>query len=144
MTERNILGVGLLRETGVIRDQELNRFSFNVNIDHKMSERIKVGFTSFNTMLRSNRLGTNAYGPATRLGPLLNLIMMMVRLILNRQVQQGVDDQQISPLTSIGNDDLIKAFQRRYQFQHNFYGEVKIINGSEIQEHIWLWMVTNL
>ena len=67
------------------------------------------------------------------LAPCLSHIMMMGLLILNRQVQQGVDDQQINPLTSIGNDDLIKAFQRRYQFQHNFYGELKILKDLKFR-----------
>src|SRR6185503_16628569 len=34
-------GVGYYRETGITSDQVLDRFSFNVNLDHKMSERIK-------------------------------------------------------------------------------------------------------
>jgi TonB-linked SusC/RagA family outer membrane protein len=63
-------GLGYYNETGIIHDQNLNRYTFNVNIDHKVSDRIKVGFTSFNTLLRSNRLGTNAYGAGTRLSPL--------------------------------------------------------------------------
>ena len=121
-------GVGYYRETGIIHDQELDRFSFNVNIDHKMSERIKVGFTSFNTMLRSDRLGTNAYGSATRLGPLYKPYNDDGTINFQPASQQGVDFNQINPLTSIGNDELIKAFHRRYQFQHNFYGELKIID----------------
>jgi TonB-dependent starch-binding outer membrane protein SusC len=120
-------GGGFYRETGVTRNQELNRFSFNVNIDHKVSERIKIGFTSFNTMLRSNRTGTNAYGSGTRLGPLFKPYNDDGTLNFKPASTQAVDDQQINPLTSIDNDDLIKAFSRRYQFQHNFYGEVKIL-----------------
>ena len=120
-------GVGYYRETGIIYDQSLDRYSFNISIDHKLSERIKVGFTSFNTMLRSNRLGTNAYGSATRLGPLFKPYNDDGTINFKPASQQGVDAQQINPLTSIGNDDLIKAFQRRYQFQHNFYAEVKIL-----------------
>ena len=126
-------GAGFYRETGVTRDQEVNRFSFNVNIDHKVSERIKVGFTSFNTMLRSNRLGTNAYGQGTRLGPLFKPYNDDGTINFKPASSQTVDDQQISPLTSIGNDDLIKAFTRRYQFQHNFYGEVKIIKDLKFK-----------
>jgi TonB-linked SusC/RagA family outer membrane protein len=121
-------GIGYYRETGIIHDQELDRYSFNVNIDHKVSERIKVGFTSFNTLLRADRLGTNAYGSATRLGPLYKPYNDDGTLNFQPAIQQGVDFNQINPLTSIGNDDLIKAFQRRYQFQHNFYGELKIFN----------------
>ena len=81
-------GGGYYHETGVIYDQNLDRYSFNVNIDHKMSERIKVGLTSFNTLLRADRLGTNAYGSATRLGPLFKPTMTMGPLILNRLVRK--------------------------------------------------------
>ncbi len=126
-------GGGFYRETGVIHDQELNRFSFNVNIDHKLSERIKVGFTSFNTLLRSNRLGTNAYGAATRLGPLYKPYNDDGTINMKPASQQGVDDAQINPLTSIGNNHLIKAFSRRYQFQHNFYAEVKILSDLKFR-----------
>jgi len=120
-------GLGYYRETGVTHDQVLDRYSFNVNIDHKLSERIKVGFTSFNTLLKSNRLGTNAYGSAVRLGPLFLPYNADGTLNFKPASSQGVDDQQINPLTSIGNDDLIKAYQRRLQIQDNFYGELKII-----------------
>ena len=126
-------GLGYYRETGVIHDQELDRYSFTVNIDHKISNRIKVGFTSFNTLLRANRLGTNAYGSATRLGPLFKPYNDDGTLNFKPASSQGVDDQQINPLTSIGNEDLIKAYQRRFQFQDNFYGEVSIIKGLKFR-----------
>ncbi len=126
-------GGGYYRETGVTRNQVLNRFTFNVNIDHKISERIKVGFTSFNTLLRSNRLGTNAYGAGTRLSPLFKPYNNDGSLNFQPAIQQGVDFTQINPLTSIGNDDLIKAFTRRYQFQHNLYAEVKIIKDLKFR-----------
>ncbi|MET0636879.1 MAG: TonB-dependent receptor [Chitinophagaceae bacterium] len=126
-------GLGYYRETGVIPDQELDRYSFNINIDHKVSDRIKIGFTSFNTLLRSNRLGTNAYGAATRLSPLYKPYNDDGTINLKPATQQGVDNAQINPLTSIGNDHLIKAFSRRYQFQHNFYGEVKILKDLKFR-----------
>ena len=126
-------GGGYYRETGITRNQILHRFTFNVNIDHKISERIKVGFTSFNTLVRSDRLGTNAYGSATRLSPLYKPYKDDGSLNFQPAIQQGVDFTQINPLTSIGNDHLIKAFSRRYQFQHNFYGEVKIIKDLKFR-----------
>jgi TonB-linked SusC/RagA family outer membrane protein len=126
-------GGGYYRETGIITDQSLNRYSFNVNLDHKLSERIKVGFTSFNTLIRSNRLGTNAYGSATRLSPLFKPYNDDGTINFKPASEQGVDAQQINPLTSIGNNDLIRAFQRRYQFQHNFYGELGIIKGLKFR-----------
>jgi TonB-linked SusC/RagA family outer membrane protein len=126
-------GLGYYKETGVISDQKLERYAFNVNIDHKVSERIKVGFTSFNTMNRSDRLGTNAYGAATRLSPLFEPYKADGSLNFQPAIQQGADQTQINPLTSIGNNDLIRAFQRRYQFQHNVYGEVNIIKGLKFK-----------
>lgn len=126
-------GLGYFRETGIIHDQNLDRFSFSVNIDHKISERIKVGFTSFNTLTKSNRIGTNAYGAATRLSPLFKPYNDDGTLNFRPAIQQGADQQQINPLTSIGNDDLIRAYQRRYQFQHNFYGEVKILKDLKFR-----------
>lgn len=126
-------GLGYYNETGIIHDQKLERYSFNVNIDHKVSDRIKVGFSSFSTLLRSDRLGTNAYGAATRLGPLFKPYNDDGSINFKPASTQGVDDAQISPLTSIGNNDLIKAFQRRYQVQHNFYAEVGIIKDLKFK-----------
>lgn len=126
-------GLGYYNETGIIHDQNLNRYTFNVNIDHKVSDRIKIGFTSFNTLLRSNRLGTNAYGAGTRLSPLYKPYNADGSLNFKPAIQQGVDNAQINPLTAIGNNDLIVAFNRRYQFQHNFYGEVKILKDLKFK-----------
>jgi len=122
-------GLGYYRETGIMSDQKLDRYSFSVNIDHKMSERIKIGFSSFNTMVFQNRLGTNAYGTATRLGSLYKPYNADGSINFQPTIQQGVDNTTINPLTTEGNNDLIKAYTRRYQFQHNFYGELKIIKG---------------
>ena len=126
-------GMGYYNETGIIHDQDLNRYTFNVNIDHKVSNRIKLGFTSFNTLLRSNRLGTNAYGAGTRLGPLYKPYNDDGTINFKPASLQGVDNAQINPLTAIGNNDLIKAFNRRYQFQHNFYTEIKILKDLKFK-----------
>jgi len=120
-------GLGYYRETGIVHDQSLDRPSFSVNIDHKMSNKLKIGFTSFNTMFYSNRVGTNAFGTATRIGPIYKPYNEDGTLNLQPTVQQGVDNNTFNPLTAIGNNDLIKARSRRYQFQHNVYGEWQIL-----------------
>ena len=127
-----IFGLGYYRETGVIPDQELNRYSFNVNIDHKMSERIKVGFSSFTTLNRSNRTGfNNAF--TTRLGPLYKPYKDDGTLNFQPAILQGVDNTQINPLAFIGNNDIFVAFARRMQLQDNFYGEVKILKDLKFR-----------
>ncbi len=120
-------GLGYYRETGIVHDQSLDRPSFSVNIDHKMSDKLKIGFSSFNTMFYSNRVGTNAFGTATRIGPIYKPYNEDGTLNLQPTVQQGVDNNTFNPLTAIGNNDLIKARSRRYQFQHNIYGEWQIL-----------------
>lgn len=125
-------GMGYYRETGVIPDQDLNRYSFNVNIDHKMSERIKVGFSSFTTLNRSNRTGfNNAF--TTRLGPLFKPYKDDGTLNWQPAIQQGVDNTQLNPLAFIGNNDIFVAFTRRMQLQDNFYGELKILKDLKFR-----------
>lgn len=126
-------GFGYYKETGIIRNQSLDRGSLNINIDHKMSERLKIGFTSFNTMIYQKRLGTNAYVTAMRLGPLFKPYNTDGTLNFYPAIQQGVDNTTINPLTSIGNDDMIKAFTRRYQFQHNLYAELGILKDLKFR-----------
>jgi TonB-linked SusC/RagA family outer membrane protein len=126
-------GFGYYKETGIIHDQSLDRYTLNVNIDHKMTERIKIGFTSFNTMLYSKRLGTSAYGTAQRLGPLYKPYNDDGSINFQPTVQQGVDNTTINPLTSIGNNDIIKADARRYQFQHNFFAEIRILKDLKFK-----------
>lgn len=119
-------GLGYFRETGVIPDQELNRYSFNVNIDHQLSERIKLGFSSFTTLNRSNRTGfNNAF--TTRLSPLFKPYKDDGSFNWQPAIQQGVDNTQLNPLAFIGNNDKFVAFTRRMQLQDNFYGELKIL-----------------
>lgn len=126
-------GFGYYKETGIMHDQSVDRYTFNVNIDHKMSERIKIGFTSFNTMLYQKRVGTNAYGTAMRIGPLYKPYNDDGTINFQPTIQQGVDNTTINPLTTIGNDELIKADSRRYQFQHNYYAEIKILKDLKFK-----------
>ncbi len=122
-------GLGYFKETGIIPDQSLDRYTLNVNIDHKLTKWLKIGFQSFNTLNFQKRVGTNAYGSGLRLSPLFKPYNDDGSINFQPAIEQGVDNVQINPLTSIGNNDLIKADQRRYQFQHNFYAEAQLMAG---------------
>ncbi|MES2373763.1 MAG: TonB-dependent receptor [Bacteroidota bacterium] len=126
-------GMGYYKETAIMHDQALDRISFSVNIDHKISNKIKIGFTSFNTMSIQNRIGLDAYGSAMRLSPLFKPYWADGSLNFYPAIQQGVDNTQINPLASWGQDEKIKALTRRYQFQHNFYGEWEIIKDLKFK-----------
>ncbi len=126
-------GMGYYKETAIMHDQSLDRVTFSVNIDHKISNKLKVGFTSFNTMNIQNRIGLDAYGSAMRLSPLFKPYWDDGSLNFYPAVQQGVDNTQINPLASWGQSDKIRAFTRRYQFQHNFYCEWEIIKDLKFK-----------
>ena len=126
-------GMGYYKETAIMHDQALDRISFSVNIDHKVSNKVKIGFTSFNTMNIQNRIGLDAYGSAMRLSPLFKPYWSDGSLNFYPAVQQGVDNTQINPLASWGQSDKIRQYTRRYQFQHNFYGEWEIIKDLKFK-----------
>jgi TonB-linked SusC/RagA family outer membrane protein len=134
-------GFGVFRETGIIPDQRFDRGSMHVAIDHKMSRRIKVGFTTTNTMNWANRINTSSYGSGTRLSPLYLPYNADGSINFQPAIQQSNDGQQISPLTAIGNNDKIKARTRRFRTLTNVYGELEIANGLKLKTSLALdWM----
>jgi len=136
-------GFGVFRETGIIPDQRFDRGSFHIAIDHKMNERIKVGLTTTNTMSWANRVNTNAFGAATRLSPLYLPYNADGSINFQPALQQSNDANQISPLTSIGNNDKIKARTRRFRTLTNVYGELEIIKGLKFRSSLALdWIQT--
>ena len=136
-------GFGVFRETGIIPDQRFDRGSFHIAIDHKMSERLKVGLTTTNTMSWANRINTSALGAATRLSPLYLPYNEDGSINFQPALQQSNDAQQISPLTSIGNNDKIKARTRRFRTLTNVYGELEIIKGLKLRSSLALdWIQT--
>ncbi|GAA3956487.1 TonB-dependent receptor [Chitinophaga oryziterrae] len=136
-------GFGVFRETGIIPDQRFDRGSIRIAIDHKMSKRIKVGLTTTNIMSWANRINTNAFGSATRLSPLYLPYNADGSINLQPAIQQSNDANQISPLTSIGNNDKIKARTRRFRTLTNVYGELEIIEGLKFRTSLGLdWIQT--
>jgi len=63
------LSVNYLNEEGVIKTQDFSRYSFRANIDHKVSDRIRVG-TSTQLSNSVQNWGSNPYGTAINLSPL--------------------------------------------------------------------------
>lgn len=136
-------GFGVFRETGIIPDQRFDRGSIHIAIDHKMSKRIKVGLTTTNIMSWANRINTNAFGSATRLSPLYLPYNADGSINLQPAIQQSNDGNQISPLTSLGNNDKIKARTRRFRTLTNVYGELEIIEGLKFRTSLGLdWIQT--
>jgi TonB-linked SusC/RagA family outer membrane protein len=63
------LSANYLNERGVIKTQDFSRYSFRVNLDHKISDRIRVG-TSTQLSNSVQNWGSNPYGTALVISPL--------------------------------------------------------------------------
>jgi len=63
------LSANYLNEQGVIKTQNFTRYSFRVNIDHKVSDRIRVG-TSTQLSNSVQNWASNPYGTALAISPL--------------------------------------------------------------------------
>lgn len=137
-TTQYSFGVGFFRETGVIPDQSFDRGSFRLAIDHKMSNRLKFGITTSNILSYGNRTGLNAYTAGARLSPLYLPYNADGSINFQPAIQQANDATQINPLTSIGNDEKIKAQVRRFRTLSNIYGEVEIIENLKFKTALTL------
>jgi TonB-linked SusC/RagA family outer membrane protein len=63
------LSANYFNERGVIKTQDFTRYTFRANIDHKVSDRIRVG-TSTQLSNSVQNYGSNPYGTAINLSPL--------------------------------------------------------------------------
>ena len=136
-------GFGFFRETGIIPDQKFDRGSFRIAIDHRISNRIKLGLTTSNIISFGNRIGTNAFGASTRLSPLYLPYNADGTINFQPAIQQANDATQINPLTSIGNDEKIKALTRRFRTLSSVYAEVEIIKNLKFKTNLSLdWIQT--
>ncbi|QNL47924.1 TonB-dependent receptor [Olivibacter sp. SDN3] len=136
-------GGGFFRETGIVHDQRFDRGSFRIAIDHQLSKRLRIGITTNNTMSYANRVGVNAYSAGLRLSPLYLPYNEDGSINMMPAFQQSNDANQMSPLTSIGNNDKIKAHTRRFRTLSNLYGEVSILDELKFRSTLTLdWIQT--
>jgi len=63
------ISANYFNEGGVIETQDFTRYTFRVNLDHKASERIRVG-TSTQVSYSNQNWASNPYGTATNVSPL--------------------------------------------------------------------------
>lgn len=63
------LSANYLKEKGIVETQDYTRYAFRVNLDHKASERVRVG-TSTQISSSVQNWASNPYGTATSVSPL--------------------------------------------------------------------------
>ena len=132
------LGVGYFNETGIIPNQKFERYTLRSSIDHRISNRVKVGLSSLNTLTYSNTPGGSGVpGNLIRLSPLTAPYNADGTVNLNPLVG-STDAAFVNPLTLITRKDAILARTRRFRTFNSLYGEVQIIDGLKYRLNIGL------
>ncbi|RYE26594.1 MAG: TonB-dependent receptor [Sphingobacteriaceae bacterium] len=113
-------------EKGIQYTQNFDRGSIRATIDHNISDHVKVGLTSFQTLSHTNGVSGILYNTAA-ISPLT--AAYNADGTINLLPMTGSVDQpnRINPLTL--RNQYIQAINRRLYTFNSIYGEVKIIDG---------------
>lgn len=132
------LSGGYYKETGIIPNQNFERYSLRTTIDHQVSKRFKIGINSLNTLSYSNTPGGGGVtGGLMRITPLASPYNTDGSVNLFPQAG-SIDAAAISPLTLKTKAKSILARNRRVRTFNSLYGEVKIIEGLKFRLNIGL------
>jgi TonB-dependent starch-binding outer membrane protein SusC len=123
------LGAGYLNETGILPNQDFQRFNFRATIDQRIGKRVKIGLNTMNTLTYTNTPGGGGIPTGlVRLTPLA--APYNADGTLNLQPAIGsIDAATISPLTLITKASSILSKTRSLRTFNSVYGEVNILDG---------------
>ena len=131
------LGTGYYKTTTIIPNQNFERYSLRTTIDHQISNHVKVGLNTLNTLEYTNNPGGNVAGGLVRLTPLAAPYNVDGTVNLNPAVG-SIDAAIVNPLTLITRKDAILARTRRISTFNSLYGEVKIMEGLRYRLNVGL------
>jgi TonB-linked SusC/RagA family outer membrane protein len=136
-TQFNI-GAGFYRQEGIIVNQYFSRGDLRVTVDHRISNRIKVGVNSINNIrYQSFPGGGGVPGGLARTTPLASLYNADGTVNLFPQIG-GIDAAAVSPYTLVTKASSIYDLTRRYSTFNSLYGEVNIIDGLKYRVNVGL------
>lgn len=125
------------KQGGIIPNQDFTRYTIRNTMDHQLSNRIRVGLNTMNTLSYQNLPGGSGVTQGLmQLTPLAN--PYNPDGTVNLQPQPGLDASKISPLTLKTKADAILSRSRRLRTFNSFYGEVDIIKGLKYRINIGL------
>ncbi len=132
------LGLGYFNETGIIPNQRFERYTIRTSVDHRVSNRVKVGLSSLNTLTYNNTPGGSGVpGNLIRLSPLTSPYNADGTVNIN-PLTGSTDAAFINPLTLISDAAAILARTRRFRTFNSLYGEVQIINNLKYRLNVGL------
>ncbi len=123
------MGAGFFREEGIIPNQRFDRFNLRATLDQKISNRVKIGLNTMNTLTYTNNPGGGGIpGGLARLTPLASPYNADGTVNLNPAFG-SIDAAAVSPLTLITKSDAILSRSRSIRSFNSLYAEVKLIDG---------------
>jgi TonB-linked SusC/RagA family outer membrane protein len=132
------MGANYFKQGGIIPNQDYSRGTIRLTLDNQLSDRIKVGVNSINTLSYQNTPGGGGVtNGLMRLTPLASPYNPDGTVNLLPQVG-SIDANTVSPLTLITNSGAILNRTRRLRTFNSLYGEVNIIKGLKYRANIGL------
>ncbi len=132
------MGANYFKQGGIIPNQDYTRYTLRSTMDHQLSNRIKVGINTINTVSYQNTPGGSGVASGLmRLTPLASPYNPDGTVNLLPQVG-GVDANVFSPLTLKSNSGALLSRTRRLRTFNSLYGEVDIIKGLKYRINVGL------
>lgn len=132
------IGAGYYRQDGVVVNQYFSRSDVRTTIDHRISDRVKVGINSINSLrYQSFPGGGGVPGGIIRITPLASVYNADGSVNLFPNIG-GIDAAAVSPYTLISKASSIYDLTRRYSTFNSLYGEVNILDGLKYRVNVGL------
>ena len=132
------LNVGYYNENGIIPNQNFRRFSLGTTLDHNLSEHLKVGIATMNSLQIANTPGGSGVpGTLMRFSPLTSPYNPNGTVNLNPLVG-SIDAAFVNPLTLKTDAVAILARARTLRTFNSLYGEWYIIPGLRYRINVGL------
>jgi TonB-linked SusC/RagA family outer membrane protein len=123
------LGLGYFNETGIIPNQDFQRFTIRATVDQRIGKYVKIGLNTINTLSYQNTPGGGGVpGGLVRLTPLASPYNADGSVNMN-PAEGSIDAAQISPLTIITKKSSFLGRTRSLRTFNSAYAEVNILPG---------------
>lgn len=122
------ISLGYFDDIGIIHGQDFTRYSIRVNVDQKISDRFKVGVSSFGSLSQRNGMDINPYGGVNYGAITSNPLGAPYDANGNINFQLTSDGVKSNPLSELVPGAVINR-NKRVRILNNIYGEAKIIDG---------------
>jgi TonB-linked SusC/RagA family outer membrane protein len=123
------LGLGYFNETGIIPNQDFQRFTIRATVDQRIGKYIKIGLNTINTLSYQNTPGGGGVpGGLVRLTPLAPAYNTDGSVNMN-PAEGSIDAAQVSPLTIMTKKNSFLGRTRALRTFNSAYAEVNILPG---------------